>query len=72
MKLMEFKLGDTVPDGARLVHTKTVRGRYLDTKTEIISRGFFHDHVQHTTRYEPVEVFVYEVPDVSSTQPEGE
>lgn len=58
MKLQEFREGDEVPEGSRLVHTRQVRGRYL--REEIINRGLIWTTYRNV--YAVDTVYIYEVP----------
>ncbi len=59
MRIQEFKEGDTIPVGSKLIHTRQVRGTWL--RQDVISRGFIWEKYRDV--YESVTVYVYEVPD---------
>lgn len=60
-KLIELREGDDIPDGAKFITTKQVRGRYLRTQEYLVKSGWFSDLIGERAIYEEHTVYVYEV-----------
>lgn len=63
-KLVELRAGDEIPEGAKLISKRYVRGRIIDCSVTIIPGRIplFSSDIQRTELvYEQVPVFTYEV-----------
>lgn len=62
-KIIELRAGDTIPNGAKLINTRTERGNIIGTSRQIKPGIPFltPDIETTTTHYQEVPVYVYEV-----------
>lgn len=68
MIIKQYHVGEKVPDGAKFLSKKTIRGKYLETNKTIHSKNLFGYVTRLEDIYEQVEVYVYEIPDSEKTE----
>ena len=63
MRLKEFKVGETIPEGAVFIEKKFEQGRYLGDEIVDTFGIFPFNGVRYRNVYEKVPVYVYQIND---------